>query len=74
LTLCLAAQARRRQWKLEALRRLRDARCAEAIAAARQCAAVKPGEDAARLIAVAQLLAGRFAAALETYDSISAPG
>ena len=67
LSLYCSVLDQRDQWRLEALRRLRAGRFAEAIEAARCCWTLSPDEDAARLLAVANLLAGRFEDAVEAY-------
>lgn len=68
LDLYVSALDERERWRFETLRRLRDAEYSEAVNAARRCWSLSPDEDAARLLAVASLLAGRFYDALETCE------
>ena len=72
LDLYLAALAGCRSWKRIMLRQLRERRYDDALQAARHYATLSPDHDAVRWIAVIHLLAGRFAAALATCQSVSA--
>lgn len=66
LTLVVAAYRRRRQLRAQCLAALRRQRPAAALRAARAMHALAPDADSARLVAVAHVLHGSYADALET--------
>jgi len=69
LRLYQAALDQRRRWRTRALWHLGQGQYSAAIEAARRHEAASPDEDAARLLAVACLLAGRYEAALAAYEN-----
>ncbi|QDU98738.1 hypothetical protein [Lignipirellula cremea] len=67
LTLYVATLQEADRWRQLALRSLQQGQYEAAVDAAQRCEAIQPGPAATRLLAVANLLAGRYTAACRAY-------